>query len=200
MARWGSITDSWRLNQYFPEHDYINRGISGQITGEMLGRFKQDVLDLRPEAVLILAGTNDLARGVPVLTIENNYSMMADLADKHGIKVIFASVLPVSDYHKGENPAYEMTRIRPPQLIRALNDWLRSFCAQRGYTYLDYYSALIDSAGMLRPDLADDGLHPNPAGYRIMGPLALAAIQKTVGGVTLPQQKERRGRPSKKES
>ncbi len=175
-----SITDFWRLNEYFPDRDFVNRGISGQITGQMLGRFKADVIDLHPEAVLILGGTNDLARQVPLVAIENNYLMMADLADRSKIKVIFASVLPVSDHHKDQNPAYEMTRDRPPAFINALNEWLSAFCQQRGYTYLNYYSSMIDTAGRLQADLADDGLHPNPKGYRVMAPLALEAIQKTV--------------------
>ena len=193
-----SITDFWRLNQYFPDHDFVNRGISGQITGEMLGRFKADVIDLRPEAALILAGTNDLARGVQILAIENNFSMMADLCDKRRVKLILASVLPVNDYHKDENPLFLRTAARPPQLIRALNDWLKSLCEQRGYRYLDYYSAMVDERGMLQKDFTDDGLHPNAAGYRAMAPLALEAIQRIAGAST--QQKTSRRRLSKKES
>lgn len=187
-----SITDFWRLNEYFPEHDFINRGISGQITSEMLGRFKADVIDLKPEAVVLMAGTNDLARGINILAIENNYSMIADLAEKHNIKLIFASVLPVSDYHKDQNPAWEQTQVRPPLLIKALNDWMRTICEQRGCTYLDYYSSMVDQSGQLIADLADDGLHPNSKGYRIMAPLALAAINSTA--VTSPQQKAKKRR------
>ena len=175
-----SITDLWRLNEYFPDRDFVNRGISGQITGEMLGRFKADVLNLQPAAVLILAGTNDLARNIPLVTIEDNYTMMATLASAHNIKLIFASVLPVSDYHKDQNPAYEMSTIRPPVYIKALNDWLQNFCTQKGYTFLNYYKAMADEQGQMGSDLADDGLHPNSKGYRIMAPLALAAIDKTV--------------------
>jgi lysophospholipase L1-like esterase len=186
-----SITDGWRLNEYFPDREFVNRGIGGQITSEMLGRFKADVIDLKPEAVVILAGTNDLARGVALPAIQNYYSMIADLADKHKIKVIWASVLPVSDYHKDKNPAWEMTKIRPPQYIRALNDWLKNLCAQRGHTYLDYYGSMVDQAGMLQAELADDGLHPNSAGYRVMAPLALQAIEKALGPAEQP--KTRRG-------
>jgi len=175
-----SITDAWRLNEYFPDRDFVNRGISGQITGEMLGRMKQDVIDLHPEAVLILAGTNDLARGIPLTAIEDNYLMMADLAAFNRIKVIFASVLPVNDVHKNENPAYEQTRDRPPVYISALDEWIERFCAQRGYTYLDYYSAMVDSQSRLKDDLSDDGLHPNPKGYRVMAPLALEAVNRTL--------------------
>jgi lysophospholipase L1-like esterase len=175
-----SITDFWRLNEYFPDRDFINRGISGQITGEMLGRMKADVIDLHPEAIVILAGTNDLGRGIPLTAIENNYIMIADLATLYKIKVIFASVLPVSDYHKSENPSFERTRDRPPLFINALNEWIGKLCQQRGYVYLDYYTALVDPSGHLKEDLSDDGLHPNSKGYRIMAPLALDAVQKAV--------------------
>jgi len=175
-----SITDFWRLNEYFPDRDFINRGISGQITGQMLGRMRSDVIGLQPNVVLILGGTNDLARNISLSAIEDNLTMIADLAEYHKIKVIFASVLPVSDYHKDVNPAYEMTPIRPPVLIRALNDWIKSLCTRRNFTYLDYYSEMVDAAGFLKADLADDGLHPNSAGYRIMAPLAQAAIESVV--------------------
>jgi lysophospholipase L1-like esterase len=171
-----SITDFWRLNEYFPGLDYINRGISGQVSSEMLGRFKADVIDLKPAAVVILAGTNDLARGTPVATIAGNLSMMAELAQAHRIRVILASVLPVNDNNKAANPQYERTRFRPSALIRTLNDWMKSYCAANGLKYLDYYSGMVDKAGLLRGDLAEDGLHPNAAGYRIMAPLASAAI------------------------
>jgi len=175
-----SITDGWRLEEYFPERDFVNRGISGQITGEMLGRMKADVIDLKPAAVLVLAGTNDIARGVELSTIQNNLTMIADLAEFHQIKPLFASLLPVSDYHKDKNPAYEQTRRRPPQTIRELNAWLERFCRQRNFIYVDYYSQLVDQAGYLRAELADDGLHPNAAGYRLMAPVALAAIEKAL--------------------
>ena len=175
-----SITDGWPLNEYFPGRDFVNRGISGQITGEMLGRFKADVVDLKPAAVLVLAGTNDIARGVELTTIQNNLTMIADLAEFHGIRPLFASLLPVSDYHKDKNPAFEQTRRRPPELIRRLNEWIQSFCRQRNFVYVDYYSQLVDGAGSLRADLADDGLHPNAAGYRLMAPVALAAIEKAL--------------------
>lgn len=175
-----SITDFWRLNEYFPDHDFINRGISGQISGQMLARMKADVLDLHPEAVAILAGTNDLARQIPLTAIENNYLMIADLLSAYKIKVIFASVLPVSDYHRDQNPTYERTPGRPPLFINALNEWIERLCSQRGYVYLNYHRAMIDSAGQMQVDLSDDGLHPNAKGYRIMAPLALEAIQKAV--------------------
>jgi lysophospholipase L1-like esterase len=175
-----SITDGWRLNEYFPDRDFINRGISGQITSQMLARFKADVIDLHPEAVLILGGTNDLARSIPLTSIEDNYQMMSDLAAAYRIKVIFASVLPVSDYHKSDNPSYERSTMRPPVFINALNDWLEKLCAQRGHVYLNYFDAVRDNRGMLQADLSDDGLHPNSKGYRVMAPIALEGIQKTI--------------------
>src|SRR5205085_4941111 len=181
-----SITDIWRLNEYFPERDFINRGIGGQITSQLLGRMKADVLDLKPQAVLILVGTNDLALNVPLLTIEDGYTMMGELASARGIKVIFGSVLPVSDYHKDVNRAFEMTKARPPVFIRALNDWLKAYCAQRGYTYVNYFDALVDAQGELTADMSDDGLHPNAKGYRVMAPLALEGIGRALAPIGRP--------------
>ena len=172
-----SITDGWRLNEYFNGRDFVNRGISGQITGEMLGRMLADVIRLQPKAMIVLAGTNDIARGVPVATIQNNLTMIADLAEFHKIKPLFASVLPISDYHKNVNPGFERHIQRPPAVILDLNRWLKSFCERRGFRYVDYYAALADKAGFLQADLADDGLHPNAQGYRLMAPLALEAIE-----------------------
>jgi lysophospholipase L1-like esterase len=181
-----SITDGWRLNEYFPNRDFVNRGISGQITAEMLDRMKADVIDLKPAAMLVLAGTNDIARGVPLSTIENNLTMIADLADHYKIKPLFASVLPISDYHKDVNPRYEMTKLRPASSILELNRWLEGFCKQRHYAYVDYFSQMVDPAGYMKTDLADDGLHPNSAGYRVMGPIAMEAIEHNVGRPVAP--------------
>jgi len=188
-----SITDGWRLNEYFPERDFVNRGISGQITGEMLGRMKADVIDLRPVVMLVLAGTNDIARGVSLETIQNNLTMLADLAEAHQIKPLFASLLPVSDYHKDRNPQFEQTKRRPPATMRELNAWLAGFCRQRNCAYVDYFTALADSSGLLKADLADDGLHPNSAGYRLMAPLALEAIDKALAALQPKARKKRFG-------
>jgi len=177
-----SITDDWRLNEYFPDRDFVNRGIGGQITGQMLGRIKADVIDLHPAAVVIMGGINDLAREIPLTAIEDNYLMMADVASAARIKVIFASLLPVSDTHQNADPAYVQTPSHPPVYIQALNDWLARFCAQRGYVFLNYYPTLADGQGALGTDLSDDGLHPNAKGYRLMAPLLTAALSKAVGG------------------
>jgi lysophospholipase L1-like esterase len=185
-----SITDGWRLNEYFSDRDFVNRGISGQITGQMLARMKADVIDLKPAAMIVLAGTNDIARGIPVGVIVNNLSMIADLAKAHNITPIFASVLPVSDYHKDQNPAWEATKRRPPETIRTLNAWIQSFCRERNFVYADYFSAVVDQAGFIRADAANDGLHPNSTGYRLIAPVALAAIDKAV--TAAPEKRKRK--------
>jgi lysophospholipase L1-like esterase len=188
-----SITDDWRLNEYFPDRDFVNRGISGQTTDQMLGRFEEDVVQLHPLAVVIFGGTNDLYRRIPVAAVENNIRAMAELAQFNGIRVLIATLLPVSDYHKDRDPNYERSPWRPPEEIREVNRWIQSFCASREFTFVDYYSEVVDAAGFLKPDLSDDGLHPNSKGYRIMAPLVLQAVEHVVsaGG---PQQKPRRHR------
>ena len=186
-----SITDGWRLNEYFPNKDFLNRGISGQITGQMLGRFLNDVVSVRPSAVVILAGTNDIGRGVDIVTIESNLTAMCDLADHYKVKVILSSLLPVHDYNMSINPAYEQSKKRSPQVIRALNEWIAGFAQKRGYVYLNYFQPLMDTRTMLTKEYSDDGLHPNSGGYRVMAPLALAAIQKALGPDQAQPQKRR---------
>ena len=188
-----SITDGWPLNQYFPAKPYVNRGISGQITGQMLGRMQADVIDLQPAVVLILAGTNDLARGVPSDTIKNNLAMIASLAAAQGVTPVFASVLPVSDHHKQNDPNYRRSGLRPPRDILSLNRWIRDFCAERGLIYLDYHSKMTDSEGQLRAELADDGLRPNGEGYKVMAALAQAAIASGLQSRGKKKRKKRLG-------
>jgi lysophospholipase L1-like esterase len=186
-----SITDFWRLNEYFPGKDFVNRGISGQVTGQMLGRFLADVAALKPAAVLILAGTNDIARGVDITVAQRNIQAMCDLAERNEIKVLLATLLPVSDYHMSKSPAYERTRFRPLATIRSMNDWIKGLARQRGYTVVDYYTPLLDERVQLAAGLADDGLHPNAQGYRLMAPAALQAIEKAL---TPPQPQPRKKR------
>jgi lysophospholipase L1-like esterase len=188
-----SITDGWRLNEYFPGKDYINRGISGQTTGQMLGRFMADVAAHKPNAMILLGGTNDLARGIALDAIRNNIAMIADLAASHKIKPILASVLPIHDYNKDQNPSFERSPQRPPASIVALNKWIGAFAKQRGYIYLDYFTPSADDAGFLKKDLADDGLHPNTAGYRVMAPLVEAAIAEAVPPRAPEPKRRRRG-------
>jgi lysophospholipase L1-like esterase len=173
-----SITDGWKLDEYFSGKPYINRGISGQTTPQMLIRFRPDVLALKPRAVLILAGTNDIAGNTGPMTlemIEDNYASMADLAKANGVKVIFASVLPIHDYGRTK-----MSDRRAPDQILKLNEWLKSYCKAKSHIYLDYFSKMIDEKGMLKAELANDGLHPNAEGYKIMAPLAESAIQQAL--------------------
>lgn len=186
-----SITDGWRLNEYFPDKDYVNRGISGQITGQMLGRMQADVVRARPTVVVVLAGTNDIARGTSLETIQGNLEMIADLAEAHKIRPVLASVLPVHDYNKETNPAWEMTKRRPMETIRALNKWIADLCRRRNLVHLDYFAAMVDEAGFLKKDLAEDGLHPNAAGYQVMAPLAQAAITKALPAPPPPERKRR---------
>ena len=175
-----SITDIWKLENYFPNKPYVNRGIGGQTTPQMLVRFRQDVIDLRPKVVVILAGTNDIAGNTGPMRnddIEANYASLAELARAHGIHVVYSSVLPVHNYTEQSKDFFAQ---RPQGRILELNTWLKDYCARNSIVYLDYFSALVDDKGMLKKDLADDGLHPNDAGYKIMAPLAEAAIQKAL--------------------
>jgi lysophospholipase L1-like esterase len=171
-----SITDAWSNGKhtFFPGKPYIGRGISGQTTAQMLIRFRSDVIDLHPDAVVILAGTNDIAGNTGDVTqqqIADNFISMAELARANHIRVIFSSVLPAADFswRKGRNPAPK---------IRALNDWIQQYCKDQHHTYLDYYSALTDADGGMKPGTSSDGVHPTDQGYAIMSPLAEAAITK----------------------
>jgi lysophospholipase L1-like esterase len=177
-----SITDFWGrgAGEFFPGKPYINRGISGQTTPQMLIRFRADVIVLQPKVVVILAGTNDIAGNTGQMTLamtEDNLATMAELARAHGIRVVFASLLPVSDYGQTRDgkPIKQSGR-RPPNQIAALNEWIKRYAGENGCSYLDYFTAMIDESGMLKKELSNDGLHPNTAGYAVMQPLAEQAI------------------------
>lgn len=168
-----SITQAWRLDDSFPGKLYVNRGISGETSPQILVRFRQDVVDLQAKVVVILAGTNDVAGNTGPMTpeqTEDNLASMADLATANGIRVVLCSVLPSVDFWW--NPGQE-----PAPKIRALNDWIRAYAARKGYVYVDYYSAMKDARGGLPPNLSRDGVHPLPAGYAVMTPLAEAGIE-----------------------
>lgn len=175
-----SITDSWKLADYFAGKPYINRGIGGQTTPQMLIRFRPDVIAMKPEVVVILAGTNDIAGNTGPMTlqaIEDNLASMAELARVHDIRVVLASLLPVSDYEKNkEGKTINQTTRRPPDQIKALNEWIKKYVADNKLTYLDYYSATVDEKGFLKDELSEDGLHPNGKGYEVMAPLASQAV------------------------
>lgn len=175
-----SITDAWgrrpNTGTFFPGKPYVNRGISGQTTPQMVVRFRQDVVDLHPAAVVILAGTNDVAGNTGPMTpemTEDNFASMIDLATANGIRVVVSSITPVSDYpwRRGLEPAGK---------IKALNTWLETYCKQHDAVYLDYYTALVDAQGGMKAGTSFDGVHPNAQGYGIMAPLAQAAINKVL--------------------
>jgi lysophospholipase L1-like esterase len=179
-----SITDLWSYPQsggFFPGKPYVNRGMGGQTTPQMLVRFRPDVIALQPKVVVILAGTNDIAGNTgPMLlsTIEDNFATMVELARANKIHVVISSLLPVSDYgHTREGAPLVQTERRPPQQILELNEWLKKYAAENDCVYLDYFSHVADEHGMLKRELSDDGLHPNAQGYAIMSPLAERAIQ-----------------------
>jgi len=169
-----SITEFWSKvdPEFFAEKPYINRGISGQTTAQMLVRFRQDVLQLQPEVVVILGGVNDIAEnGGPTTpeAIEDNLESMVELAQAHHIRVVLASVLPAKGFpwHPG---------LQPADKIFALNTRITRYCARMGLVYLDYYPAMSDGARGMFAALSEDGIHPNGAGYAIMDPLAEKAI------------------------
>jgi lysophospholipase L1-like esterase len=180
-----SITDLWqqpRFGGFFPGKHYVDRGISAQTTPQMLIRFRPDVIALQPRAVVILAGTNDIAGNTGPMTnedIQNNLASMAELATANNIRVVLASITPVSAYHAAPNAQPQTTR-RPVDRIQAINAWMKAYAAANKHVYLDYYSAMADGAGMLKPELSQDDLHPNAAGYKVMAPLAEAAIAQAL--------------------
>lgn len=180
-----SITEGWGMKatatspgrgEFFPGKPYINRGISGQTTPQMLVRFRQDVIALKPKLVVLLAGTNDIAENTGKETLEeigNNIASMSDLARANGIRMVLCSVLPASEFHwhKGLEPAPK---------IKALNAWIKEYAAKNGLVYVDYYSPMANDEGGLKAELSPDGVHPNKAGYELMAPLAEAGIAEAL--------------------
>ena len=182
-----SITDNWSKAGYggfFPGKPYVNRGIGGQTTSQMLVRFRADVLSLDPDVVVILAGTNDVAGNSGPISpeaVENNLASMAELAKAHGVRVVLASILPVADDKRdGAGQALVRTTDRPPATLRAINAWMSDYARRNGHVYLDYASAVGDASGAFKADLNGDGLHPNAAGYAVMAPLAEKAIAEAL--------------------
>jgi len=175
-----SITEAWPLERDFPGKPYVNRGISGQTTSQLLLRLREDVIDLGARAVVILAGTNDIAGNtgpISLREIEENFESMAELARAHGVRLVFSSILPVHNYTPGSDENFDL---RPPEKIVALNHWMEGYCRANGLVYLDYFSAMVDEHGLMRRELADKGLHPNAAGYAVMTPLAAKAVERAM--------------------
>jgi len=171
-----SITEGWHLSDSFPGKPYLNRGISGQTTPQMLVRFRQDVIALKPNAVVILAGTNDIAGNTGPETpeqIEDNLASMADLAAANHIRVVLCSILPAVDY--GWKPG-----MTPAPKIVAINAWMKAYAAEKGYVYVDFHTAMKDEHDGLPATLSRDGVHPLPEGYAVMAPLVEAGIEKAL--------------------
>ena len=189
-----SITDGWRLTEAFPGQPYVNRGISGQTTAQMLVRMYPDVIALKPAAVVILAGTNDIARNNGMQTLEQiqqNFMAITELAQHHGIKVLFCAVTPINDNPtppagaargtaNAAPPRRKQSEMRPPVDILKLNTWLKDYAAKTNSTYVDYYAATVDPQGFFKDGYSNDGLHPNARGYELMAPVIAAAIQRVV--------------------
>jgi lysophospholipase L1-like esterase len=178
-----SITDSWARPQFapfFPGKPYLGRGIGGQTTPQMLVRFREDVIELQPKVVVILAGTNDLAGNTGPMSLEEtegNLASMAELAQAHGIRVVLSSVLPVFDGGVTQDgKTLIFSDHRPIEKILSLNAWIKKYAAEHKIVYLDYFSVMEDEQGFLKRDLSQDGLHPNKKGYDVMAPLAEKAI------------------------
>jgi len=173
-----SITQGWieARPEFFAKRPYINRGISGQTTPQMLVRFRQDVIALQPKVVVILAGTNDIAGNTGPSTlemIEDNLASMSELASANGIQVVLSSVLPVYDYPWKPG-------LKPAEKIVTLNAWIKQYCAKKGFIYLDYFSSMVDERNGMKAALTKDGVHANLEGYKVMEPLVEAAIQKAL--------------------
>ena len=174
-----SITEGWHFTGTagsFPGKPYINRGISGQTTPQMLVRFRQDVIALKPKVVVILAGTNDIAGNTGPETpeqIEDNLAYMADLATANHIRVVLCSILPAFDYRWRPG-------LTPAPKILAINAWMKAYAAEKGYVYVDFHTAMKDERDGLPATLSKDGVHPLPAGYAIMAPLVEAGIEKAL--------------------
>jgi lysophospholipase L1-like esterase len=170
-----SITEAWDLSVFFKGKPYVNRGISGQTTPQILLRFRQDAIALNPDIVVILAGTNDIAENTGPTSlgaIEDNLKSMVDLARKNGVRPILASVLPAATYPWKQE-------IRPIDKILALNHWMNEYAGTEGIGYVDYYSAMVNGQHGLKPELSGDGVHPNEAGYTIMASIVADAIAKS---------------------
>ena len=174
-----SITDNWKIEGpagYFPGKPYINRGIGGQTTPQMLVRFRQDVIALQPKVVVILAGINDIAGNTGPMTLEqteDNLASMAELAAAHHIRVVMCSVLPAFDF------PWKPGMVPAPKVL-ALNAWIKAYAAENGHVYVDYHAAMKDSRDGLPAALSQDGVHPLPAGYAVMAPLVEAGIEQAL--------------------
>lgn len=171
-----SIVQNWDLARFFPGKAWINRGIGGEQTVEILARFQRDALVVRPETVFLLAGTNDIAKGGTVWQVVDNLRRMVRMGVAQGCQMIVSSVLPVSDYHKEKEARFERTAERPPEIIRAINREAARMAKEEGAIFLDLHAVIADASGQMPADFAPDGLHPNAAGYAVLSPVVQNAI------------------------
>jgi lysophospholipase L1-like esterase len=173
-----SITEFWKpAHPEFFADNFVDRGISGQTTTQMLVRFRQDVIALKPAVVHILGGTKDIAgNGGPTTldAIKNNILSMVDLARANDIQVVLASVPPAGSF------PWRASILDPPQHIVALNEWLRHLARERNLFYVDYYEPLADESDAMKQTFSNDGVHPNRDGYSVMEPLARHAIEQAL--------------------
>ncbi len=187
-----SITDFWKLAEYFPGKPYVNRGISGQTTPQMLVRMYPDVVVHKPAAMVVLAGINDVSQNTGPSTaemIEQNIMAMTDIAKQNNIKVILCSVLPISDYGfykakaSGKLPSYmkdPVSATHPTKDILKLNTWMKDYASKGNAVYVDYFSAMVDEKGFLKEEISEDGIHPNAEGYKIMTKIIAEALDKVI--------------------
>ena len=187
-----SITDFWKLAEYFPGKPYVNRGISGQTTPQMLVRMYPDVIVHKPAAMVLLAGINDVSQNTGPATaemVEQNIMAMTDIARQNGTMVILCSVLPISDYAffkmqaSGKTNPYmkvPVTATHPPEDIIELNTWMKKYAKKVNAVYVDYFGAMVDEKGFLKENLSEDGIHPNAEGYQIMTDIVEKAIEKVL--------------------
>ncbi|WP_224019024.1 SGNH/GDSL hydrolase family protein [Ferruginibacter albus] len=173
-----SITEFWKQidSSFFANKSFVNRGISGQTSSQMLLRFRQDVIDIKPDVVVILAGINDIAENTGPISLEDilgNIISMCELAKTNKIKVVLSSVLPANKFLWRMN-------IKPAEKVIRLNDMIRSYAAKNNIVFLDYYSAMVDDQKGLGKEFSEDGVHPNLKGYKIMEPLVVKAISKAL--------------------
>ncbi|HEY3266948.1 MAG TPA: GDSL-type esterase/lipase family protein [Armatimonadota bacterium] len=175
-----SMVEQWLpdFRGHFPGKPWVNRGIGGQTTPQVLVRFRQDVIDLKPRAVVILCGTNDIAGNTGPMSLEdtqNNLASMAELAKANGIEVVLASVTPSTEFPW-------RTGLRPAETIRTLNRWIQQYAESHEAVYLDYHSTLANAEGGFKAEWTTDGVHANDGGYAAMAPLAEAAIARALRG------------------
>jgi lysophospholipase L1-like esterase len=180
-----SITDFWATDEaskFFPDKPYVGRGISGESTDGMVTRFQQDVIDLHPSAVVILAGTNDVIlpeRHIGFTQTTQNITTMVTMAHRAHIPVVLCSILPVSHFSPSQQFAYS-------KRINTINEWIRRYAVQEGLSYVDYHSAMADNTDSLKDSLSEDGVHPNDAGYGVMEPLAERGIERAIKEANAP--------------